>query len=159
MSGPQRWELALGEGGYPEQLLHLNCPPRRLYGIGDPTALEPGLGVVGARRATPYGIHCAREFAGWAAAAGIVVVSGAAIGCDLEAHRAALDADGITVAVLGCGADVDYPSSAANTLARIRRTGAVVSEMPWGSPAHRRAFVPRNRIIAGLSAALLVVEA
>ncbi|MBA4370316.1 MAG: DNA processing protein DprA [Coriobacteriaceae bacterium] len=159
MIPPGAWQLLRGDSGYPECLERTPRPPAVLYGVGDPGLLVPGLGVVGARKATPYGLACARRFAGWAAAAGVVIVSGAAIGCDLEAHTAALDADGSSVAVLGCGADVDYPACASKVLASLRRCGAVVSEMPWGSPPHRRAFVPRNRIIAGLSAAVLIVEA
>lgn len=155
----KRWEIERSDPGYPRGLLETTYPPARLYGIGDRGLLRPGLGVVGARRATPYGLHCAREFAGWAASAGVVIVSGAAVGCDLEAHKAALDVGGPTVAVLGCGADVDYPASARDTLRLIRDRGAVVSELPWGTPPTKRTFVPRNRIIAGLSAALLVVEA
>lgn len=159
MSPFARHVLRIDDPRYPECLRSTPYPPRVLYVAGDPDALVPGLGVVGARRATPYGIGCAHRFAGWAAAAGVTVVSGAAVGCDLAAHRAALEAEGPTVAVLGCGADVDYPRSAEATLAQIRRTCAVVSELPWGEPPRKAQFVPRNRIIAGLSAALLVVEA
>jgi DNA processing protein len=131
-----------------------------LYGMGDPTCLHtPGLAVVGARKATPYGIRCTRHFAGWAAARGITVISGAAIGCDREAHIAALDAGGPTIAVLGSGPDVDYPRRSADVLARIRGAHAVVSECPFGQEPLRFAFVRRNRIIAGLATAVLVVEA
>jgi len=154
-----RFELRLGEPGYPEILAHAPDPPATLYGVGDPAALAPGLGVVGARKATPYGLQAARHLAGWAARAGCTIVSGGAIGCDQEAHRAALDAHGATVAVLAGGADVAYPSGAAELLARIAACGAVVSEHPWGTQPLRWTFRTRNRIIAGLSAALLVVEA
>lgn len=98
-------------------------------------------------------------FAGWAAARGEVIVSGAAIGCDQEAHRAALTAEGHTVAVLGCGADIDYPRGAHGLLEVIRTQGCVVSELPWGTHPARWAFARRNRIIAGLAHAVLVVEA
>jgi DNA processing protein len=155
-----RFELRVGEPGYPECLSLSPRPPRVLYGIGDPAVLGPGLGVIGSRKATPYGLACAARFAGWAAERGVTVVSGAAIGCDLAAHRAALDAGAPTIAVLGCGADVDYPRRAADLLAALRAgSGAVVSELAWGVPPMRGHFPARNRIIAGLSAAVLVVEA
>jgi DNA processing protein len=129
-------------------------------GIGDPGALVPGLAIIGSRRATPYGLACARMFARAAAEAGVVVVSGAAIGCDLASQMAALAAGGRSVAVLGCGADVDYPRRASETLAVLRGGGgAVVSELEWGSPPLPWQFPARNRIIAGLAAAVLVVEA
>lgn len=155
----RRFALPLGCRDYPPQLAEIPDPPKVLYGIGDPAALRPGLAVVGARRATPYGIRSTRLFAGWAAAEGLVVISGAAIGCDREAHAAALDRDGPTVAVLGCGPDVDYPFRSSEVLARIRAAHAVVSECAFGQPPHRFAFVRRNRIIAGLAKAVLVVEA
>ncbi len=155
----ERCELGRDDPLYPRQLLSTPWPPERLYVIGDPSMLRPGLGVVGARRATPYGLRCATRFAGWAASAGVPVVSGGAHGCDLQAHIAALEASGPTVAVLGCGADVDYPASSAGVLRQLRSRCAVVSELPWGTRPIRHAFVLRNRIIAGLSYALLVVEA
>lgn len=155
----RRFELRLGEPGYPEQLAETPDAPEMLYGLGDPDALVIGFSVVGARRATPYGLRCAKLFAGWAAEAGYTVVSGAAIGCDQAAHRAALEAGGPTIAVLAGGADVPYPAGAVELLAEIARTGAVVSEHPWGSAPQKWMFRTRNRIIAGLSAALLVLEA
>jgi DNA processing protein len=153
--------LKLGEPGYPEQLLESPNPPELLYGIGDPKALARGLAVIGSRRATPYGRAAARIFAGWAASVGIVITSGGAVGCDQAAHRAALEAGGLTVVVLGCGADVDYPQGASSLLAKVRLgdCGCVVSEQPWGTPPLRWAFARRNRIIAALSQAVLVVEA
>ncbi len=152
-------ELGPDDSRYPAALLALSEPPEALYCIGDMRLLQPGLAVVGARRATPYGLDCTRRFAGWAARAGVVVVSGAATGCDQAAHRAAIDAGGRTIAVLGCGADIDYPRTARRLLAIMREHHLVVSEVPWGTPPTRYAFPRRNRIIAGLSAALLVVEA
>lgn len=155
------FELRLGDRGYPEQLAESPHPPDVLYGVGDPESLVRGLAVVGARKATPYGRAAADLFAGWVAGIGVVVISGGAIGCDQAAHRAALQAGGRTVVVLGCGADVDYPRGAADLLERVRRgdSGCVVSEQPWGTPPLRWAFARRNRIIAGLSEAILVVEA
>lgn len=154
-----RFELRPDMPEFPEQLLATPNPPEVLYGFGDPTLLTTGLAIIGARRATPYGLAAARLFGSWVASAGYTVVSGGAVGCDQSAHRAALAAEGATVAVLGCGADVDYPRGAGELLAEIRSRGVVVSERPWGAPPTRWAFSRRNRIIAGLSAATLVVEA
>jgi len=157
-----RWrflELTADDERYPPSLFHLDEPPETLYCAGDPALLRPGLAVIGARKATPYGLGCTRRFAGWAARSGIAIVSGAAAGCDQAAHRAAIDVGGNTIAVLGCGADVDYPKTARALLASLREHHLVVSECPWGSAATRYAFPRRNRIIAALSAAVLVVEA
>jgi DNA processing protein len=154
------FELHLGDPGYPAHLAATPRPPKTLYGIGDPSALVPGLAIVGSRKATPYGLAVARVFAGYAASNGVAVISGAAVGCDMTAQLAALEAGGRTVAVLGCGADVDYPSRASTLLSRLRGgEGAVVSELAWGTPSVRGHFPARNRIIAGLSAAVLIVEA
>jgi DNA processing protein len=154
-----RWELRIGDAGYPSCLLDLSRPPRVLYGMGDASLLRGGLSVIGSRKTSPYGRACAHLFAGWAAEQGVVIVSGAAMGCDHEAHRAALDADGSTVAVLGCGPDIDYPAVSSSLLAETRSQGAVISEQPWGTTPTRWTFPERNRIIAALGAALLVVEA
>lgn len=154
-----RFVLHLGRPGYPDMLAATPDPPPVLYGIGHPAALTPGLAVVGARHATPYGLRCTRLFAGWAASRGVAIISGAAIGCDLEAHRAALDNGGPTVAVLGCGPDVDYPRRSSGVLAILRREHAVISEFPFGQEPTRWSFVRRNRVIAGLARAVLVVEA
>ena len=154
-----RWELRPGDDEYPAQLARAPEPPAVLYVVGDPSRLVWGLGVVGARRATPYGLWAAERFAGAAASLGVTVVSGAAIGCDAASQRAALAAGGRSVAVLGCGADVVYPRSSSDLLAVLRRDGAVVSELPWGSPPLRWALQRRNRIIAGLSRTVLIVEA
>lgn len=159
MTKPERFELCIDGSDYPSQLASTPNAPPVLYGIGDPSCLIPGLAVVGARRATPYGLGCARRFAGWAAEAGCVIVSGAAIGCDQAAHRAALDVCGLTVAVLAGGCDIAYPRAAGALLDAIACSGAVVSEHPWGTEPRAWTFRTRNRIIAGLSAALLVVEA
>lgn len=158
-AGAPRFEIGIADEDYPEQLLLTPDPPARLYGFGHVGALVPGIAVVGARKATPYGLSAARLFAGWAADVGYTVVSGAAIGCDQAAHRAALDVGGRTVAVLGSGADIAYPRGAGPLLAQIARTGCVVSELEWGHPPAKWTFRARNRIIAGLAGALLVLEA
>jgi DNA processing protein len=153
------WEIDRDDDEYPAGLRDLPDPPRRLWGFGDPSLLQPGIAIIGSRRASPYGTACAAAFARVAAESGVPVVSGGAMGCDLEAHRAALEAGGPTVAVLGCGADVDYPRAGAETLSRIRDEGCVLSELPPGHLPRRWAFPRRNRIIAALAKAVLVVEA
>lgn len=155
----ERHVLSLGDADYPEQLAASPDPPRHLYVLGDPSRLAPGFAVVGARRATPYGLQAAKIFSGWAARSGYTVVSGGAVGCDQAAHNAALQAGGQTVAVMAGGADVAYPRGSGPLLGEIARSGCVVSEHPWGTEPRRWAFRTRNRIIAWLSSALLVVEA
>jgi DNA processing protein len=153
--------VARGRDGYPRLLTELHDPPARLYLRGaSPEALAgPAVAIVGARTCSPYGAQVARDVARELAAAGVVVVSGLARGIDGEAHRGALAAGGTTVAVLGCGIDRDYPRSHAELARRIAAGGLVVSEYPPGvEPAPWR-FPARNRIIAGLSVATVVVEA
>ncbi|HYY64647.1 MAG TPA: DNA-processing protein DprA [Gaiellaceae bacterium] len=146
----------------PEHLRAIHDPPRSLFlrGSGTPELLGlPAVAVVGARACSPYGAQVARLLGRELAAAGLVVVSGLARGIDAEAHRGALDADGITVAVLGCGIDRDYPAVHAELAARICGRGLVVSEYdPGVEPAPWR-FPARNRIIAGLAGATVIVEA
>lgn len=157
--GP-RWEIARGGAGYPEALLRADKPPERLYIIGDPAALEEGLAIVGARKATPYGAGCARRFARAAAERGIAIISGGARGCDGAAHEAALAAEGRTVAFLGGGPDATYPSEHAGLFQRIvNGGGALVSEYPWGTAPLPWMFRNRNRLIAALARATLIVEA
>ena len=152
--------MELGSESYPESLLQSDSPPRVLYGIGDSGLLStPTIGIIGARKATPYGIRASRLFAVWIAASGLTVVSGAAIGCDQAGQMAALSAGGRTIAVLGCGCDVDYPSGSSAMLKTIREKHLVVSEREWGARPTRWALRVRNRIIAALSDHLLVVEA
>jgi len=150
-----------GDGAaYPLLLRELHDPPQELFVRG---ALEPmgapGVAVVGARSCSAYGAQVARSLARELAHADVVVVSGLARGVDGEAHRGALEGGGRTVAVLGCGIDRDYPRSHAELARRIVSLGAVVSEYPPGvEPAPWR-FPARNRIIAGLALATVVVEA
>ena len=115
--------------------------------------------MVGARRATPYGLAAARLLAGWAAESGYLIYSGGALGCDQAAHRAALEAGGRTVAVMAGGPDVVYPRRSGALRAAILERGAVVSEHPPGTQPQRWTFRTRNRIIAGLARVLLVLEA
>ena len=157
----KRWKLNAGEDGYPSTLMELASPPASLYGCGDPEALaEPCISIVGARRATPYGLAVAEMAARVAAECGVTVVSGGAMGCDCAAGRAALAAGGTTVVVSGCGADVTYPASSADVFAgAIHSGGAVVSVEPWGAGPRRWTFPRRNALIAALSQVLVVTEA
>jgi DNA processing protein len=154
--------LRRGEPAYPPLLAHLHDPPARIYLRGDaaPDVLvRPAVAVVGARSCSAYGADVGRTLGRELAAAGVVVVSGLARGIDGEAHRGALEAGGPTVAVLGCGIDRDYPRSHADLARRIAEVGLIVSEYPPGvEPAPWR-FPARNRVIAGLCLATVVVEA
>ena len=147
---------------FPELLRAIHDPPPRLYvrGAGPPGLLAgPAVAVVGARACSLYGRSVTRSLARELAAAGLVVVSGMARGIDGEAHRGALECGGATVAVLGCGIDRDYPAAHAELARRICEHGLVVSEYePGVEPAPWR-FPARNRIIAGLCRATVVVEA
>lgn len=152
--------LAIGDEGYPPQLVELRNPPDKLFVIGNVDALRPGVAVVGARKATPYGIACARRFAEVAAGKGLIVVSGGARGCDAAAHRAAVEAGGKTVAVLGGGCDAPYPAANAPLFQSIVEAGgAVVSEYDWDASPLPYRLRSRNRIVAGLAHAVLIVEA
>jgi DNA processing protein len=146
----------------PELLRQIHDPPRTLFlrGAGEVGVLaRPAVAIVGARACSPYGAQVARMLGRELAAAGLVVVSGLARGVDGEAHRGALDAGGFTVAVLGCGIDRHYPAAHAELARRICERGLVVSEYePGVEPAPWR-FPARNRIIAGLTAATVIVEA
>ena len=147
---------------FPPRLRAIFDPPDELHlrGAGSPDLLGArAVAVVGARSCSPYGAQVARMLGRDLAAAGLVVVSGLARGVDGHAHRGALEADGVTVGVLGCGIDRDYPASHAELSRRIEERGLVVSEYEAGiEPAPWR-FPARNRIIAGLCEAVVVVEA
>jgi DNA processing protein len=146
----------------PPLLRAIHDPPRRLYlrGSGDPALLHgPAVAVVGARACSTYGALVARMLGRELAATGIVVVSGMARGVDGEAHRGALDAGGHTVAVLGCGIDRDYPAAHAQLARAIAERSVLVSEYEVGVPPSPYRFPARNRIVAGLCAATVVVEA
>lgn len=156
----ERTVLVRGEGAYPAALERVAQPPDRLYVVGDPAALEEGIAIVGARKATPYGRGCAKRFARMAAERGVAVISGGARGCDAEAHRAALEAEGRTVAFLGGGCDRLYPAEHEGLFQRIvDGGGAVASEHAWDQDPKPYRFRLRNRLIAGLARATLIVEA
>jgi DNA processing protein len=147
---------------FPPLLRAIHDPPAGLFlrGPADPEILSrPAVAIVGARANSGYGASVARGMGRELAAAGLVVVSGLARGIDAEAHRGALEAKGATVAVLGCGIDRDYPAAHAELARRVADAGLIVSEYaPGVEPAPWR-FPARNRLVAGLCAATIVVEA
>ncbi|HET9947299.1 MAG TPA: DNA-processing protein DprA [Longimicrobiales bacterium] len=146
--------------GYPRALLALHDPPPVLFLRGRSELLErPAATVIGSRRATERGRNLAARLAGALARAGMPVASGLALGVDAAAHRGALDAGGDTIAVLGRGADAPYPSAHRRLFRRILERGLLVSEFLPGTPALAHNFPRRNRILAALSCAVVVVEA
>jgi DNA processing protein len=148
-----------GSSEYPAQLANIHDPPVVLYVIGRP-APDPtrAVAVVGARRCTALGRELATAIGRALALAGVVVVSGAARGIDAAAHQGALGARGTTLAVMGCGIDVVYPAGSRDLVRRIEANGTVLSEYPPGIPPHQRNFPARNRIVAGLCKATVVIE-
>jgi DNA processing protein len=155
-----RW-VGRSDHGYPARLRSIHDPPIGLFvrGGGSFDLLDaPCVAIVGARACSPYGTDVATMLGSQLARAGVVVVSGLARGIDAAAHRGALGA-GLTVAVLGCGIDRDYPRAHASLASEIAATGLIVSEYaPGVEPAPWR-FPARNRIVAGLADATVVVEA
>jgi DNA processing protein len=152
--------IAWSDPAYPAALTTIPDPPPVLWTRGCSGALSAlSVAIVGSRAATPYALSVAAQLAGDLAARGVVVVSGLARGVDSAAHRGALAAGGITVAVLGSGVDVIYPREHAALAAEIDVRGAVISELVPGTPPTPFFFPLRNRIISGLSRAVVVVEA
>lgn len=152
--------VALTDAGYPPRLLGIGDPPPLLFVRGDVDALSrPSLAIVGSRHATRAGLGHAQAFAQALADGGLQVCSGLAQGIDAAAHRGALAGRAGTMAVVGTGVDLVYPAGHAGLAAEIARRGAVVSELPLGTQVQRANFPRRNRLIAGLSLGVLVVEA
>lgn len=149
-----------GDPGYPQLLQQVAEPPKRLNLKGTITREDLlAVAVVGSRAPTPYGLQMARLISGDLASRGITIVSGLARGIDTQAHAAALDNGGRTLAVLGCGLDIDYPRGSSGLRRRIVASGALVSEFDPGTPPLPRNFPSRNRIISGLSLAVVVIQA
>jgi DNA processing protein len=145
---------------YPPQLAAIYDPPPVIWIRGHKDVLAmPAVAIVGSRAGSPYALAVAERLAGDLAARGVLIVSGLARGVDSAAHRGALAAAGRTIAVLGCGADVIYPREHAALATEIVAGGALVSELIPATPPHPRFFPWRNRIISGLSRAVVVVEA
>ncbi len=152
--------IVLEDDAYPMRLRQIDQPPPVLYTIGELTPQDEwAVAIVGTRKATHYGQQAAEETAAFLAQNGVTVVSGLARGIDSIAHRAALDAGGRTIAVLGSGVDRIYPAENRNLAQTMSSRGAVISDYPLGTPPEAGNFPPRNRIIAGLSIAVVVVEA
>jgi DNA processing protein len=145
---------------YPANLRNIYDPPLVLYLKGDLLPEDDwAVALVGTRKASVYGQEVTRRLAGELARAGVTVVSGLASGIDSMAHRAAVEAGGRTLAVLGSGVDVIYPEHNRRLAQQVQEQGALISEYPLGTRPERRNFPPRNRIISGLSLGIVVVEA
>lgn len=152
--------LTLADAEYPRQLLEIADPPTLLYARGNLGLLaRPCLAIVGSRNATPQGLENAAGFARSFSAAGLTIVSGLALGIDAAAHRGALEEVGATIAVLGTGADIAYPTRNRALYEAIAARGLLLSEFPLGTPPAAANFPRRNRILSGLARGVLVVEA
>lgn len=152
--------LGFGQANYPQAFYSLYDPPILLYASGNwiPDDLLC-FAIVGTRNPSPYGIEMTRRFSSYLAQSGLTIVSGFARGIDAEAHRGALEVNGRTVAILGCGVDQIYPAVHEEMYRRIRETGTLLSEYAPGAPPLANHFPRRNRLISGLSLGVLVVEA
>ncbi len=146
------------EADYPPMLKEIYDPPICLYFLGDYRIAQPSIAIVGTRRPTLYGRGVAKRLARELAQMGFCIVSGLARGIDSEAHEGALEANGKTVAVLGCGLDIIYPPENLDLYRRIVKSGAIVSEFPFGRRADKQSFPMRNRVISGIYLATIVVE-
>ena len=163
MSSPV-WRCAAGDEAYPECLGDLDGDLPRLYGFGAREALgtlehSTTVTIVGARRASAYGLRTAERLAFDLTRAGLTVVSGMALGIDAAAHRGALRAGGPTIAVLANGPDVVYPGNHRRLHAEICVRGAAISEYPAGCGARKHQFPERNRLMAALASMVVIVEA
>ena len=160
LAQPNHHLLCWDDDAYPVLLRRIDNPPAALYVDGDPGCLwQPQIAVIGSRNPTAGGLDHARDFATTLARQGMTITSGLASGIDTAAHRAALDAGALTIAVNGTGLDQVYPNSSRAVADRIRSQGAMISELSLGSPPRPQNFPARNRIISGLSLAVLVIEA
>ena len=152
--------LTLADATYPQALLTMPDPPPLLYAKGRLELLQArAVAIVGSRHASPQGLEDARRFARVLSDAGLAVVSGLALGIDASAHRGALEGVTGTVSVIGTGADLVYPAAHHTLAHEIAREGAMLSEWPLGTPARSANFPQRNRLIAGMSGGVLIVEA
>jgi DNA processing protein len=151
--------ITIGDPRYPQPLREIFDPPILLFARGRVELLQSfTLGVVGTRRPTPYGLAVAERLSADLTHAGLAIASGMARGIDTAAHRGALAAGGDTIAILGCGVDVVYPSENKKLAAEIVAKGLMLSEFPMESVAFPQNFPIRNRIISGMSVGVLVVE-
>jgi len=160
LAQPGNHLLRITDAAYPARLRALGNPPSALFLHGDPDLLSlPQVAIVGSRNPSTGGRRNAHDFAAHLAAAGLVISSGLATGIDSAAHRGALDADGLTLAVTGNGLDRVYPAKNRTLAHEIAMGGLLVSEFPTGTPPLPGHFPRRNRILAGLGLGTLVVEA
>ena len=151
--------VTLGDPRYPRPLREIFDPPIALFARGRVELFGPlSLGIVGTRRPTPYGLAAAERLSADLAHTGLAIVSGMARGIDTAAHKGALSVGGETIAVLGCGVDVVYPSENRKLAADLAAKGLIVSEFPMGAVAFPQNFPIRNRIISGMSVGVMVVE-
>jgi DNA processing protein len=152
--------ISWSDPGYPAALAAIIDPPPVLWVCGQRSALDvPAVAIVGSRAGSAYALSVAERLAADLAARGVAVVSGLARGVDSAAHRGALSVGGVTIGVLGSGADVIYPREHQLLARDITVCGAVVSELVPGTPPHPRFFPRRNRVISGLVRAVVVIEA
>ena len=157
---PMHRVLCRDDDSFPELLSQIPGPPETLWVDGDAELLQlPALAIVGSRNPTQGGARNAFEFARHLGSRGFCIVSGLAQGVDAAAHRGALDAGAPTIAFLGHGIDLVYPAANRKLAREIARRGALVSEVPLGTPPHKALFPQRNRLISGISLGTLVVEA
>jgi len=157
------WIMTQWHSDYPKLLKNINDPPICLYGKGDRNSIDfindTCIGIVGARKNTAYGKYVAEELGKAFASAGLVIVSGMATGIDTISHKAAIEKQARTIAVLGTGIDIIYPHENEDLHNQIlKEYGIIISEYPPGFPTNPGMFVLRNRIIVGLSKAIIVVE-
>jgi DNA processing protein len=154
------WVVTLDDENYPPLLREINDAPVVLYGIGELLPEDQlAIAVVGTRRASAYGKEMTRQLVQELVENNVTIVSGLAYGIDIHAHRIALENRGRTIAVLGSGIDILYPSEHRETAREIAHSGAVITEFPPGTQPERGNFPARNRIISGLSLGTVVIEA
>lgn len=150
----------LGQSDYPEDLENIYSPPTVMFIKGNLQALsQPAVAIVGSRTPTDYGREMTRKITSELAARGLLIISGLATGIDAEAHRAALNTGGATAAIFGSGLDIIYPSSHRDLAGKILEKGFWLSEFQFGTIPEKYNFPRRNRLISGLSRAVVVVEA
>jgi len=152
--------VSIDDETYPDLLKEIRDAPPLLYAIGRLELLKtPQIAIVGSRNCTPGGANTAEDFAHYLTEAGLTITSGLALGIDKHAHQGALSANGNTIAVVGTGIDRIYPSRNKQLAYQIAQQGLIISDFPMGTAPHSSNFPKRNRVISGLSVAILVVEA
>lgn len=159
---PEIREIRINDSNYPELLKKIENPPKKLYYRGQIFKKEKSIAVIGSRTPTAYGKQVTLEFVRFLAKTGLTIISGLAIGIDSLAHQAVLEVKGRTIAVLGSGIDdksITPPRNKKLAQEILKNDGLLVAEYPPGTPGLPRHFPERNRIIAGLSLAVLIVEA